>query len=162
MSIFLRSNVLFVRDIELSKKFYVNLMEQEVEMYLDGAILFKSGLSIWQIDSIRIIPERLGYHKLMDKNANRFELYFNTDNLESFIKKIKSQKVQIVHNIIEQKWGQSIIRIFDPDNHLIEVGESDYTFLKKLLKRGMTPESISQVSYFPIEFINDFIKKNPF
>jgi len=30
--------------------------------------------------------------------------------------------VEFIHEIVEQPWGQKVMRFYDPDYHMIEVG----------------------------------------
>ena len=52
------------------------------------------------------------------------ELYFEERNLESFIQKLEaySGSVSYVTHPVELPSGRKIVRFFDPDGHLIEVG----------------------------------------
>lgn len=41
---------------------------------------------------------------------------------------------------MEHSWGQRVVRIYDPDGHMIEVGESMEYVAKRFLKDGMSVE----------------------
>ncbi|NCU32068.1 MAG: hypothetical protein EOM23_03850 [Candidatus Moranbacteria bacterium] len=43
--------------------------------------------------------------------------------IEEAFEKLKSDGVEFLHKIQEKPWGQKTIRFFDPDRHLIEIGE---------------------------------------
>ncbi|RKX68718.1 hypothetical protein DRP43_05215, partial [candidate division TA06 bacterium] len=45
---------------------------------------------------------------------------------------IKSKNIEFLHEIHEEPWGQRTIRFFDPDNHLIEIGEPLPIFIKNM------------------------------
>lgn len=49
--------------------------------------------------------------------------------------------VQDVTNI--HSWGQRVIRFYDLDGHIIEVGESMKMVIKRFLASGMTMEEVS-------------------
>ena len=51
--------------------------------------------------------------------------YFVENNLEAFQEKLEncSFEINYVHKLKEYPWGQKAIRIYDPDGHLIEIGE---------------------------------------
>ena len=40
--------------------------------------------------------------------------------------------------------GAAVIRIYDPDKHIIEVGENTKAVCKRFLDSGMTPEQVSE------------------
>jgi len=56
----------------------------------------------------------------------------------------------------EMPWGQRIVRFYDPDFHIIEVGEAMDAVIKKMLKSGMTVEQVSEKSQYPIEYVKRF------
>jgi lactoylglutathione lyase len=43
---------------------------------------------------------------------------------------------------MEHSWGQRVVRIYDPDKHIIEIGENIKAVCKRFLDRGITPEQI--------------------
>jgi len=55
--------------------------------------------------------------------ANNFELYFDSDDLAETVKKLKEYNVQFIHEIREMPWKQKVIRFYDPDNNIVEIGE---------------------------------------
>jgi len=136
------SIALFVKDIEVSKAFYQTLLGLEIEFDFGKNIIFKGGIAIWEINPTHIIPSTLGENSLNGK-SNRFELYFETENLEEVFLPLKAANIQFLHEIHEENWGQRTIRFFDPDNHLIEIGESLHCFIKRMLDSGMTREQVS-------------------
>ncbi|MBB2181472.1 VOC family protein [Lachnospiraceae bacterium MD1] len=50
--------------------------------------------------------------------------YFTTSDLEAFSKKLKSHNVTFIHDIRLHDWGEKVIRVFDPDGHLLEIGDA--------------------------------------
>ena len=76
-----QSIALFVENIEVSKDFYVNTLQQQIDLDFGKNVIFKSGFAIWEIRDSHIIPQTLGLDKIRDRSVNRFELYFETSNL---------------------------------------------------------------------------------
>lgn len=136
------SIALFVKNIDAAKYFYHNILGLEIEFDFGKNIIFKGGISIWEISSNHIIPTRLG-DRCFDSGSNRFELYFETENLDEVYMPLINAKVLFFHEIHEETWGQRTIRFFDPDNHLIEIGESLRCFVRRMLDSGMTQEQVS-------------------
>jgi catechol 2,3-dioxygenase-like lactoylglutathione lyase family enzyme len=153
------SIALFVKDIEISKDFYINILEQRVELDFGKNVIFKNGLAIWEIRDSHIIPVNLGTDKIRNNSVNRFELYFETDNLPQIYQSLKNNNVQFLHEIHEEIWGQQTIRIFDPDNHLIEIGESMAQFVGRFYQQGLTIEQISERTFIPVEEVLHLINK---
>ncbi len=51
--------------------------------------------------------------------------------------------MEYLGEVIEHSWGQRVIRFYDPDGHIIEVGEDMKMVIKRFLASGMTMEEIS-------------------
>jgi len=51
--------------------------------------------------------------------------------------------------LMEHDWGQRVIRIYDPDGHIIEVGESLDYVAKRYLKSGMSVEETALKTQLP-------------
>jgi len=66
------SSVIFVNDIEKSKDFYVQLLNQKIEYDFGMNVILKGGLAIWEIRQGHIINQRLE----TKNKSNKFELYF--------------------------------------------------------------------------------------
>lgn len=53
-----------------------------------------------------------------------YVLVLKDDDFDGFIKKIKARTdIVLLHDVITHSWGQRVIRFYDIDNHLVEVGE---------------------------------------
>ncbi len=46
--------------------------------------------------------------------------------------------------VVEHPWGSGVIRFYDLDGHLIEVGESMKLVIRRFQAAGMTPEEIAR------------------
>ena len=55
---------------------------------------------------------------------------------------------------MEHSWGQRVVRIYDPDKHIIEIGENIKVVCKRFLDNGMTPEQIAERMDVPMKFVN--------
>ena len=55
---------------------------------------------------------------------NSFELYFEENDLETFVEKLERlyPDTRYVNKLIEHSWGQKVVRFYDLDGNLIEVG----------------------------------------
>jgi len=51
-----------------------------------------------------------------------FSLYFETSDLKDQFMKVEPL-VELIHPIERQAWGQKVFRFYDPDGHIVEVGE---------------------------------------
>jgi catechol 2,3-dioxygenase-like lactoylglutathione lyase family enzyme len=144
------STALFVKDIEISKDFYINVLGLQVNLDFGKNVIFKNGFAIWEIRDSHIIPQSIGFNKISDESVNRFELYFETTDLNEISQVLKTNNIKFLHEIHEEAWGQQTIRFFDPDNHLIEIGESMEIFIKRIYDQGLTFEQVSQKTHVPV------------
>jgi catechol 2,3-dioxygenase-like lactoylglutathione lyase family enzyme len=142
---------IFVKDIEASKHFYCNYLGESINLDFGANVILQSGLTLWQISAGHIIPKTLGLEKTTDRTVNRFELYYETEGLDQIFRKLRDAKIRFVHEIHEEPWGQRTIRFFDPDNHLIEIGESMKQFVTRFYSQGMTVEQVSARTSVPVE-----------
>ena len=153
------STALFVKDIETSKKFYIDLLGMLIDLDFGKNVIFKNGFAIWEIQNNHIIPKSLGLDRISDPKITRFELYFETENLSDILKTLKNKNVKFLHQIHEEPWGQQTIRFFDPDNHLIEIGESMRQFVSRFYNQGLTIEQVSKRTSVPMEDVKRLINK---
>ena len=51
------------------------------------------------------------------------ELYFESEDLDGFLERLRFYgEGSYVHSAKQMPWGQRVIRFYDPDDHIIEVG----------------------------------------
>jgi len=153
------STALFVRNIHVSKQFYRDVLGLTIVLDFGKNVIFTGGLAIWEIQESHIIPKNLGLDKISDVSVNRFELYFETENIAGVFSILKTKSIRFLHEIHEEPWGQQTIRFFDPDNHLIEIGESMKQFVCGFNNKGMSIEDISKRTGVPIEEVKRLINK---
>jgi catechol 2,3-dioxygenase-like lactoylglutathione lyase family enzyme len=157
MNLKFKNIILFVKDIDMSKRFYTELLEQEIYTQYGKIINFKSGISIWELSPELPVVSALG-DRLKKAAVNPMELYFESENLEQVVFTMRSHVVRTVHEIREEPWGQRTIRFWDPDDHLIEVGETLKTFITRFHKQGYIPEQIAEKTAVDIELIKKILK----
>jgi catechol 2,3-dioxygenase-like lactoylglutathione lyase family enzyme len=148
------SSLITVSDINLSRKFYESILNQKVEYDFGANVSFQSGFAL-HLDS--------HFSKLIDnreivQGGNNFELYFEYDDLEKFVEILTHNKVELVHPLREQPWKQRVVRFYDPDRHIVEVGESMEHVAFRLSTEGMSETEISQSIMMPVEFVKNSIQ----
>lgn len=149
---------LFVKDIDKAKNFYSNILKLSIQFDFGKNIVYQGGMAIWEINAQHIIPALLGEKSLTDTKSNRVELYFETEDLEGIYSSLKDCGTNFLHDIHEEPWGQRTIRFFDPDNHLIEVGESLKQFVSRFYKSGMSFVEVSARTSMPVEEVKRLIE----
>lgn len=78
------------------------------------------------------------------KKSNNAEIVFEEQDFEGFLRKLKErQDIEYLGEAIEHSWGQRVIRFYDLDGHIIEVGEDMKMVIRRFLASGMTMEDVS-------------------
>jgi catechol 2,3-dioxygenase-like lactoylglutathione lyase family enzyme len=151
------SSVLLVSNIKISREFYEDILNQTVEIDHGECIGFVGGFSIWQIEHAYEIMAKDFSNRLSDNENGHFELYFESDELDDMYKKLTDKKAEFVHDMIEQPWGQRVFRIYDPDKHMVEMGEPMTAVIKRYLNQGMTAVEVAKRTSMPFEIVQNFI-----
>jgi len=115
----LRNILIVVKDIEKSKQFYHDLFGMDMILDNDGNMILTEGLvlqdeKIWSgFLAKEIVP-----------NSNSCELYFEEPDIEGFVEKLERlyPSVEYVNRLMTHAWGQKVVRFYDLDGNLIEVG----------------------------------------
>ncbi len=144
-----------VDDINRSRQFYENILKQEVKYDFGENITFKGDFAI----HLKSHFSKLIDGKMITSGGNNFELYFEYDDVDTFAIELRRNNVKFVHEIREQPWRQKVVRFYDPDNNIIEVGESMEYLSFRLSKEGKSVEEISTITYMPVEFVKTSILK---
>lgn len=90
--------------------------------------------------------------------GNNFEIYFEEDDFDSFIDKLQNYDIEYVHPVKKHSWGQRVVRLYDPDKHIIQVGENITVVCRRFLDSGMTPDEVAGHIDVPVEFIRECMK----
>lgn len=115
----LKNILIVVKDIEKSKQFYHDLFGLNTILDHDGNMILTEGLVL---QDEKIWKEFLG--KEIVPKSNSCELYFEETNLEAFVEKLELlyPSIEYVNKLITHSWGQKVVRFYDLDGNLIEVG----------------------------------------
>jgi hypothetical protein len=71
----------------------------------------------------------------------------------AFIEKLGGFDVQHVHPPKKHEWQQRVVRIYDPDWHIIEIGESMAMIARRYLDDGYPVEETAKIIQYPLEFV---------
>ena len=115
----LRNILIVVKDIEESKQFYHDLFGLDMVLDNDGNMILTEGL---------VLQEQQIWKKFLGKDiipeSNSCELYFEEKDIEAFVRKLERlyPSIQYVNRLMMYNWGQKVIRFYDLDGNLIEIG----------------------------------------
>jgi len=153
MNIKFESSVIFVKDINVSRLFYEDLLEQKVAMDFGPNVGFESGFALWQVDHAYEMIFGAPTSDAAPLGRKNVELYFETDALDEVLARITEAQVPFVHLLYEQTWGQRAFRIYDPDGHIVELGEPMPVVVVRLLASGLSMEETAQRTGMPLEIV---------
>ena len=115
----LKNILIVVKDIEKSRQFYESVFGLELIVDLDGNMILTDGL---------VLQDETYWKSFIGKDIisknNSCELYFEEENIEGFIEKLENlyPNIEYVNRLMVHSWGQKVIRFYDLDGNLIEVG----------------------------------------
>lgn len=142
----LKNILLVVDDIEKSKIFYRDLFGLRIVTDFGENVILTEGL---------VLQEKKLWEKFIERNVsaggNDAEVYFEENDIDGFLEKLEksSFSIEYLNKCMEHDWGQRVIRIYDPDKHVIEIGESMEYVARRFLKAGMTVEQVAKKTQLP-------------
>lgn len=150
----LKNTLLVVKDIDQSAAFYRKILGLRITMDFGANKTLTGGLVLQTAESYAgfIGTDAIQF------GGRSFELYFEEDDFDAFAEKLKEFPVECVHPVKEHSWGQRVVRFYDPDKHIIEVGENIKTVCRRFLSGGMTPEQTAQRMDVPLKFVHTCMK----
>ena len=115
----MKNVLIVVKDIEKSRKFYHDLFGIDSVLDNEENMILTEGLVL---QDEKIWKSFLGRDILPQNNA--CELYFEEQDIEAFVEKLERlyPSIEYVNHLMTHSWGQRIIRFYDLDGNLIEVG----------------------------------------
>jgi Glyoxalase/Bleomycin resistance protein/Dioxygenase superfamily. len=150
-----KSPLIVVSDMKRSISFYEDVIGDRIAMNFGENVTFEGGYSL-QEQNLWLNFIQMDVHDI-HYQSNDAELYFDEDDFDGFVAHLNSfSDVKLLHDVMEMNWGQRVIRFYDPDFHIIEVGENMDVVIRRMLANGMSVEEVSKKSQFPIEYVKRF------
>lgn len=115
----LRNVMIVVNDMDRAIKFYKEIFGLQVVLDQDGNVIMSEGL---------VLQDASIWKKFLDKEIipqnNATELYFEESDIEGFVNILEKSdfEIEYVNKLMTHNWGQKVVRFYDPDGNLIEVG----------------------------------------
>lgn len=115
----LKNVLIVVKDMERSIGFYKELFGLDVILDNDGNVIMTEGLVLQDAEIWKSFTGK----EIIERN-NASELYFEERNMEDFIRKLENYRepIEYVNRLMTHSWGRQVVRFYDPDGNLIEVG----------------------------------------
>lgn len=143
-----------VKDMEESKRFYQDVIGLEVISDLGANVVLTGGIALQTIDTWR---DFIANRDVTFEN-NAAELVFEEKDLDAYAEHLKKYDIAYVHPLMEHPWGQRVIRFYDPDRHIVEVGEDMGMVVKRFKDTGMTDEQAADRMGVPLAYIQECLE----
>jgi catechol 2,3-dioxygenase-like lactoylglutathione lyase family enzyme len=118
------STIVFVSDVERSKAFYRDLLQQTIAEDHGTIVMFEDGLVIH--DGANLLGKTYRTNDTFPagpQGKDNLDIYFETDEIEHVYRLVCDSGAAIIHAIEVQDWGQRVFRFHDPDGHIVEIGD---------------------------------------
>lgn len=142
--------LLAVKNIEASIAFYRTLFDQTVVLDLGKNVTLSGGFALQEdFSGLLGLPD-----DSVVTGPHNMELYFEVEDFDAFMEKLAGFDVRYVHPPKKYPWQQRVIRIYDPDRHIIEIGEAMAAIARRYLSAGYTVEQSAEMIQHPVEFVH--------
>ena len=147
--------LLAVTDMVRSVEFYKTVLGLHKIMDFGANVTLTGGVCLQTLDSWQAFIET----DQVELGARNGELYFEEENFDAFAARLEGLSIHYVHPVKEHPWGQRVVRFYDPDGHIIEVGEAMTAVCRRFLESGMTPEQAAERMGVPMKFVRGCMRK---
>jgi catechol 2,3-dioxygenase-like lactoylglutathione lyase family enzyme len=151
VSVRYKAPAVFVSDMAAARAFYEGVLGQAVVMDLGVYVVFTGEFSLWQKDAAR--------EMIFGKTTTSFsfgpgglELYFECPDPAEALERVRAASAPLVHEMVEQPWGQRCFRVLDPCGHLVEVAEPMSVVVRRALTEGSAEEAAKK-TMMPLEYV---------
>ncbi len=148
------STLLAVRDREKSLDFYQKVLGLEVVQDFGVNVVLTGGIALQTLESWR---EFIG-GKPVTFRGRAGELYFEEADMDRFLKKLETLDITYVHPPLEHRWGQRVVRFYDPDGHIIEVGEDMVQVVRRFIAQGMAEEQTAKRMDVSLDYVQECLE----
>lgn len=150
--------LIVVADMERSKAFYNEVLGLEVILDF-GANITLTGDLFLQTKASWCKFIKKGEEEIINRN-HAVELYFEEECFDQFIDRLGQRTdIRYVHPVIEQSWGQRSVRFYDPDLHVIEVGEEMGSVVRRFIDGGLSIEETARQMHVPLDYVQGYLSK---
>lgn len=144
-----------VRDLKRSLAFYCEVLGLEVVSDFGANVVLTGGLSLQTLDTW---AEFLGSSDIRF-GGNDAEMYYVAEDFDAFLDTLKEHsETELVCPPLEHRWGQRVVRLYDPDRHIIEVGESLNKVAKRFRDGGLNEEGVARRMDISMGYAKELLK----
>jgi len=144
--------LIVVSNMEKSKLFYYEMLGLKVIEDFGANVTLTGGIALQTKDSWSNFIHKEDSEIIF--GGNESELYFEEDDFDSFNKRLNNMRdINYVHSMVEHSWGQRVVRFYDPDKHIIEVGENIIKVVRRFLDSGLSIEETAIRMDVPLDYV---------
>lgn len=148
--------MLVVKDIERTKQFYTEVIGVRVIADFGENATLTGGLALQTESSWSTFTDCTS--DFFSYHGNDAEMYFEEEDFDGFLEKIAALEVERVGEDLEMPWGQRVIRLYDPDKHIVEIGEDMKVMMKRLHATGLSIQQLSEKTFVSPKMVERMLK----
>lgn len=146
-----------VSNMERSMRFYNKVLDLEVVVDFGANVTLTGGIALQTKDTWSTFIHKQDSEIVFGGNV--VELYFEEDDFDGFIQKMNDiADINYVHPMVEHSWGQRVVRFYDPDKHIIEVGENMIMVVRRFLNSGLSIEETAIRMDVPVNYVKSCLE----
>ena len=149
------STLIAVSDMEKSRQFYHDVLGMQVVADFGANVSLDGGLVLQTLDTWKSFIRT--NEVVLPNNAG--ELYFEQEDMDAFCEHLKQFDICYIHPLFEHRWGQRVIRFYDPDRHIIEVGEKLDAVILRFMAQGLSAEETAARMELSVNFVTACLDK---
>jgi predicted enzyme related to lactoylglutathione lyase len=149
--------LIIVEDINRSREFYEKVLGQTVKFDFGEDVQFEGNFSIHLKSHFQNLLGGADAYPVTQK-ANCGEFYFETGEIEAVEQRLTAAGAEFIHPVREQPWGERVFRVYDPDGHILEIGESLEAAARRFHRDGQSVEWIIEKIGMPRDFVEEAIR----
>lgn len=138
-----------VSDMENSRRFYRDVLGLKAVEDFGANVTLEGGIFLQTLDTWKTFIQ--SDQVVLPNHAG--ELYFEEEDIEGFCSRLASLDVRYVHPLFEHRWGQRVVRFYDPDGHVIEVGERLDVVIRRFFEAGLSVAETAERMDIPIGMV---------
>lgn len=149
------SVLIAVKDIEKSKKFYYDVFGLQILSDFGANVTLTGGIVLQTLDTWKSFIRK----ETVIFGNNASELYFEEEDFDGFISKLRGfRQIEYIHDVFEHSWGQRVVRFYDPDKHVVEVGESMLSVIGRFIDSGLSVQEAAKRMDVPEDYVRRCLK----
>lgn len=149
--------LLSVTDLARARSFYCDVLGMTVTADFGANITLNGRVALQTMDAWKSFL----HTDAVTLGHNASELYFETDDVDALVERLQAHGVTLVHPVTEHRWGQRVVRFYDPDRHIIEAGERMSAVARRFRDTGMTVEQIAARMEVSVEAARGLLSAPP-